>query len=132
MSSPPSSSAVHPTSAGRCRRVARRGRYSRRLGRNRRLDPTVLVRRVMFAVSVIVREDDPFLRFALLDRLSSVVQNTLDGSNLGGGCLPSLTKTRRGHFQAGVGFPEQSIVIQGEFTYLISTFDGHSTTPILG
>ncbi len=95
-------------------------------------DPTVLVRRVMFAVSVIVREDDPFLRFALLDRLSSVVQNTLDGSNLGGGCLPSLTKTRRGHFQAGVGFPEQSIVIQGEFTYLISTFDGHSTTPILG
>lgn len=94
-------------------------------------DSIVVVRRVVFAVSVIVREDDPFTRFDLLDRLSSVVQNTLDGSNLGGGCLPPLTKTRRGQFSAGVGFPEQSIVIHGEFTYLISTFDGHNTAPFL-
>jgi hypothetical protein len=95
-------------------------------------DPIVVIRHIAFALTVIVREDDPFTRFDLLDRLSSVVQDALDGSDLGGGCLPPLTKTRRGQFLAGAGFPEQSAVIHGEFTYLIPYLDGHTTAPFLG
>ena len=91
------------------------------------VDPTVLVRRVSYLLTVVVRDDDPLSRFGALDRLSCVVQNALDGTDLGGGCLAALTKTRWGNFEAVSAFPEQNVVLHGEFTYLIPTMAGRST-----
>jgi hypothetical protein len=91
-------------------------------------DPIVFVRRVSFKISLIVRDEDPLTRFDSLDRLSSVVQNALDGTDLGGGCLAALTKMRWGLFDADARHPEQRVVLRGEFAYLISDLDDHNTS----
>lgn len=91
-------------------------------------DPVVIVRRVSFLLTLIVRDDDPVLRFHKLDLLSSLAQNAIDGSDLGGGCLAALTKTRWGRFGTTPAYPEQSVVLHGEFTYLVPGWDGRSTT----
>ena len=91
-------------------------------------DPVVVVRRVSYALTLIVRDDDPVARYDLLDRLSCVAQNAVDGTDLGGGCLAALTRTRRGRFDTASTNPEQGVVLLGEFTYLITTLNGHGTT----
>ena len=45
-----------------------------------------------------------------LDRLTSVVQDALDGSDLGGGCLPALTKLRRGGLDPSARHPERRMI----------------------
>lgn len=91
-------------------------------------DPILLVRRIFYTVTIVARAEDPVARFDSLDRLSCVVQNVLDGADLGGGCLAALTKTRWGSFEAASSFPEQSVVLHGEFAYLVPTMDGRNTT----
>src|SRR5690348_1380565 len=59
------------------------------------VDPPVNLRQVLFTLTLVVRDDDPNRRFHILDRLTSVAQNALDGKDLAGGCLPDLTKLRR-------------------------------------
>lgn len=90
------------------------------------VDPTELLRRVFFKLTVVVRDEDPLTRFEQLDELSSLVQDAVDGSDLGGGALPALTTLRRGTYDANPIHPEQRATLHGEFSYLIQSAQGHS------
>ena len=91
------------------------------------VDPIVNVRRVSYTLTLLVRGEDGFGRFQQLDRLTSVVQDILDGSDLGG-CLPGLTKLRTGRPDPGARHPEQCLILSGSFTYLIYTQFCHDLT----
>ena len=90
-------------------------------------DPIFNVRHVSYALTLVCRDEDPEGRYQQLDRLTSVAQDALDGSDLGG-CLPALTKLRRGRLDPSARHPEQRLTLSGEFSYLISTQAGHDTT----
>jgi hypothetical protein len=92
------------------------------------VDPVVIVRRVDFTLTVVARGEDALARYEDLDRLSCVCENAIDGSDLGGTCLPALTKLRRGRFEAHPNHPEQRVALHGEFTYLIPSMTGHKTS----
>lgn len=87
-------------------------------------DPTSLLRRVSYRLTIAVRDDDDFAGFDRLDRLARLVRDTLDGSSLGGGCLPGLTRLRRGALDPQVPYPEQRLVLDGEFSYPIARAAG--------
>ena len=53
----------------------------------------------------------------------------INGSDLGGGCLSPLTRVRRGAFDPAAVYPEQRVVLQGEFTYLIPSPNDHCDGP---
>jgi hypothetical protein len=91
-------------------------------------DPIVNLRQVAFTLTLVVRDDDAHQRFQLLDRLTSIVQNAVDGLDLGGGCLPNLTRLSRGRFDPKPKHPEQKLALSGFFSYLIPTYLGHDTT----
>lgn len=91
-------------------------------------DPIVNVRHVSYSLTLVVRDEDVIDRYQQIDLLTSVVQDALDGSDLGGGCLPALTKLKRGRFDLGARHPEQRVILAGEFSYLIFTQAGHDTT----
>jgi hypothetical protein len=90
-------------------------------------DPVVLVREVGFTVTIVVRDEEPSLRYQALDRLACVVQNVIDGSDLGGMVLSPLTRLRRGRPDPDSTPPEQGVVLSGEFTYLVPSAAGHDT-----
>jgi hypothetical protein len=92
------------------------------------VDPIVGVRHVSYTLTLATRDEDPQTRFEQLDRLTSIAQNTLDGTDLNGGCVPALTRLRRGRFETKPRHPEQRVILSGEFSYLISTYSGHDTT----
>jgi hypothetical protein len=92
------------------------------------VDPTVNVRRVTYTLTLVVRDEEAGQRFQLLDRLTSVVQDAIDGADLNGGCLGALTKLRRGRFESRPKHPEQWVVLTGEFAYLVPTEAGHDTS----
>jgi len=91
-------------------------------------DPVFNVRHVSYTLTLICRGEDHEVRYEQLDRLTSVVQDALDGSDLAGGCLPALTKFRRGRPDPSARHPEQRLVLAGEFTDLINTQAGHDTS----
>lgn len=90
-------------------------------------DPVVIVRHVSFTLTLVARDEDPLARYQTLDRLTCISLNAIDGSDLGGVCLPALTRLRRGQFDTTSTSPEQSVVLHGEFTYLVPSFTGHNT-----
>jgi hypothetical protein len=89
------------------------------------VDPVALVRRSSFTLTIAVRDEDPVARYEALDRLSNVALNAIDGLDLGGGSLPPLTRLSRGRFDPNSKHPEQSVVLHGEFAYLIPSLTGH-------
>jgi hypothetical protein len=91
------------------------------------VDPIVIVRQVSYALTLAVRGEDPTARYEQLDLLSCIVLNVLDGLDLGGACLPDLTKIRAGRYEAVARHPEQRLVMSGEFCFLIPAFNGHNT-----
>ena len=82
------------------------------------VDPVVILRRVEFSVALLVRGDDPFSRLDALAKLESVARGLIDGSDLGG-CLPGLTRIRRGRYDPRSLHPEQALTLDGELTYMI-------------
>jgi hypothetical protein len=90
-------------------------------------DPTFLIRRITFSLTVIAREEDPTSRYSILDRLTCIAQNVVDGSNLGGMTIASLTRLRGGRFDPRYTHPEQGVVLSGEFTYIVPSNAGHDT-----
>jgi hypothetical protein len=88
-------------------------------------DPSVIVRQLAFSLTVVVRDDDPASGFDSLDRLSCIALNAVNGSDLGQGCLPALTRLRRGVFEPDAVYPELRVVLRGELTYLIPSPNGH-------
>ncbi len=92
------------------------------------VDPVWLVRKVTYTLTLVVRDDDPVARFDALDRLTSLAQNAIDGSGLGGTCLPALTLLRRGRFDPNSKHPEQGVIIHGECAFLIPSLTGHDSS----
>lgn len=92
-------------------------------------DQSGVLRVVAFQVVLSVRDADPSRGFDRLDRLSSLVQNALGGSDLGGGCVPALTRVRRGRFDVKPTGPESRVTLSGQFAYLIPSPSGHDATP---
>lgn len=93
------------------------------------VDPIVSVRRVSFTLTIGVRHEDPGERFQRLDRLTAIAQDAIDGTDLNGGCMPALTRLRRGRLDDRPQHPEQRVILSGEFSYLISSYSGHDTEP---
>jgi hypothetical protein len=83
-------------------------------------DPTSIVRRVTFSITVVVKSEDDLPQFEALDQLSTAIKKAVDGSSLDGTCLPALTRIRSGHFVYSNHYPEQSIELEGEFSSIIN------------
>jgi hypothetical protein len=81
-------------------------------------DPALIVRRVTFAITVVIKSADSGTQFDALDRLASAIQKAVDRSGLGGGALAALTKIRSGRYGQTTRYPEQSIELGGEFASL--------------
>jgi hypothetical protein len=90
------------------------------------VDPTAILRRVSFSLYLLVRDDDPLGRFGRLVGLDAAAHAALEGSGLGGGCLPALTRLGRARLDPRSLHPEQAARLEGEFTYIIgpSTITG--------
>lgn len=80
------------------------------------VDPTSIVRREIFSISIVVASQDVLPQFDRLDRLSCAIKKAVDGSDLGGSCLPALTRIRSAHYVYSNHYPEQAIDLQGEFS----------------
>jgi hypothetical protein len=91
-------------------------------------DPCLVVRHVVFTLTIVAREDDPVTGFDRLDRLTCVVQNAIEGTDLDGGCLPALTRLCRGNFDVAAVYPEMHVSLLGEFSYLIASPNSHFTS----
>ena len=68
-------------------------------------------------MTIVVRDDDPVKGFDELDRLSAVVEDAVDRSDLGGTTLAPLTKIRSGRYIPATN-PEHGVELSGEFTTL--------------
>jgi hypothetical protein len=84
------------------------------------VDPTSIVRRMTFSITVVVTSQDALPQFDELNRLSSAITKAVDGSDLAGTCLPALTRIRSGHYVYSNRNPEQSIDLEGEFSSVIN------------
>jgi hypothetical protein len=82
-----------------------------------RTDPIAMVRRAFFSVTLIARGEDPLGRYQQLDRLACLVRSLIDGSDLGGGCFPQLTRVAYARFDHRFKHPEQGVTLHGEFCY---------------
>lgn len=87
-------------------------------------EPEENIRRVTFGVEIVAREDNPRRRIKALERLTSVVQNAIDGQALAGITFPAMTKVRRGRYGKPRN-PNQPLSLSGEFAYLIRGHDAH-------
>jgi hypothetical protein len=85
-----------------------------------------MIRRVTYNLILVARAESPRDRFETLDRLTSIAQNALEGSTLGGFCMPPLSHLRRGQFDAHSRHPELRLAIEGGFSYLIDSPNGHN------
>ena len=89
---------------------------------------SLMLRRVSFTLTLVVRDEDPRQRFETLDRLLSIAQNAIDGSPLGGFCLSSLTHLRKGRYDPGSRHPELRLNVEGGFGYTVSSSTAHDMT----
>ena len=91
-------------------------------------DPIVILRRVSFDLVLVCRCDDSGRGFAILERLSSIVQNVISGSSLNGECLPAFTLIRRGKIDRKASqHPEHRMILKGEFCYFVQSANGHGS-----
>ena len=91
-------------------------------------DPLSILRRVSFVIRVVVRAEDGPGPFGQLDRLAAVVQGVVDGSNLGGSCLPALTRISAGRYDGAANYPEWSVELLGEFASIVDPAAGTAAT----
>ena len=86
------------------------------------VDPVEILRQVGFDIILIARANDPAEALDEVQRLSVLVQRAIDGSSLGGGCLPALTIIKEGRMDRRRNrHPEQKFVLKGEFSYIPPT-----------
>jgi hypothetical protein len=91
-------------------------------------DPTSIVRRVTFGITIVVRSQDGEPQFDQLDRLSTAILRVVDFSGLGSLSLPPLTRIRAGRYDTSTHYPEQSVELDGEFSSLIDPSLASSST----
>ena len=86
-----------------------------------------LLRRVSYDLVLVARAEDARERFETLDRLTSVVQNALERSTLGGACPNGSSRLRHGQYDEKSRHPETRLTIDGAFSYWIDTPNAHNT-----
>ena len=84
-------------------------------------------RSVRWTLTLMSRDPDPEIRDRKIDQLYNIAANTLDGVSFAAGCVPSLSKLRRGNYQPATP-PERRMTVQGEFEYFVGGFDLHDTS----
>jgi hypothetical protein len=89
-------------------------------------DPALIVHRVSFAITIVVKSQDGGFLYDQLDCLSSIVQGVVDRSDLGGTCLPPLTRIRAGRYESSTHYPEQAVDLDGEFSSLVDPLANNS------
>ena len=90
---------------------------------------TSAVRIASYSLTLVVRDEDPQARYERIDRLSNVAQNAVEGTDLNGGCTPTLTRFKVGEFDPKSPHPELRLCIAGEFSYVVAPVNTHDTTP---
>lgn len=89
-------------------------------------DPIVIERKVTFKLIIDVQEIDPRTRWRIMDQISNVARNALNGQSLANMTFPDLTIIRR--YQSGKATnPTQAFVLSGECIYQVQGFDGFNT-----
>ena len=83
-------------------------------------DPSSIVRRETFSITVVIKSEDDLPQFDRLDYLAFAIKRTVDRSDLNGTCMPALTRIRSGHYDFAGHYPEQSIGLDGEFSTIIA------------
>ena len=83
------------------------------------VDPTLIVHRTTFAITIVVKEEDGRAGYYRLDCLTTAIKDVVDRSDLGGTCLPALTRIFAGRYEPSGHYPEQSLDLEGEFSTLI-------------
>ncbi len=78
-----------------------------------------VVRHVTYTLTLMVRGENGWTRFAWLDQLSALTHNALDGSDVGSLGLPATNQLRQGRFDPRANPPEGRIVLAGSFSYPI-------------
>lgn len=86
-----------------------------------------LLRRVSYELVLVARAEDPRDRFETLDRLTSVVQNAIERSTLGGASPNGSSRLRHGLYDEKSRHPETWLTIDGAFSYWIETPNVHNT-----
>lgn len=86
-----------------------------------------LLRRVNYDLVLVARAEDPQERFETLDRLTSVVQNAIEGSTLAGTCPNRSSRLRHGEYDDKSRHPETRLTIKGAFSYWIDGPNEHNT-----
>jgi hypothetical protein len=84
-------------------------------------DGSSVLRIVSFSLTLAVRDPQAGNRVASLDRLTTVVRSALNGSTLGGGCLPSQTQLFQGRLDPTSQPPEGRVVLNGQFAYHVAS-----------
>ena len=90
-------------------------------------DPTSVLRRVEFEITICVADESPRERYEQLMRLSKRARVCVHEANLGGGCIPPLTCVFKEKFGDRSKHPEQSVSLKGRFAYLV---DFSSAAPL--
>jgi hypothetical protein len=83
-----------------------------------------LIRTVRYELAIVVVDPEPRSRYAWGDRLACLAQNRIDGSSLGGACIPGLSVLRGGDLRDGGGADALMLVLDGEFAYAIDPASG--------
>jgi hypothetical protein len=90
-------------------------------------DGSGLMRSVRYQIWIIVREQLPQSRYDWGDRLACLVQNRIDGSSLGGTCVPELSVLRSGTIPETKDPNALTVILEGEFVYGVDPSVGRAT-----
>jgi hypothetical protein len=91
------------------------------------IDPDHRIRSASYRLLLAVRDGEPRAGYRHLDRLACLAQNLLDQTDLGGRTLAALTRLDRGRPMSS-SFPEQWMLLRGEFAYRFARADGRNAT----
>lgn len=76
------------------------------------------VRTVRFEVLITARWADGARDTPTLQELAQAAEDAVQGSSLGGTCLPALTRLEDGRYPRASASPEESVTLTGQFSYL--------------
>jgi hypothetical protein len=83
-------------------------------------DGSGVLHRVSFNITLVVRDPLARNRNDFLNQLMAIVRTALNGSTLGGGCLPSQTQVLQGRLDPTAQPPEGRLVLGGQFAYRVA------------
>jgi hypothetical protein len=79
-----------------------------------------VIRHVSYSLCLTARYSDAAEGYCVLAALSTVAQNALDGDDLGGRVIPSLSRLGRGRIELSSPALLRRVLLSGEFGYAVS------------